>query len=53
MKYTKPQIIKKNDELPPLTTNFAPPPVEKSENKYPKIDKNNNSSKTKMSLQKK
>lgn len=28
MKYKKPEIIKLNGKLPPITTNFAPPPVE-------------------------
>jgi hypothetical protein len=31
MKYKKPQIIGLEEKLPPITTNFAPPPVEESE----------------------
>ncbi len=29
MKYSKPKLIKIQDKMPPITTNFAPPPVEK------------------------
>lgn len=28
MKYSKPEFIKVQGSLPPITTNFAPPPVE-------------------------
>lgn len=28
MKYNKPKLTKKKGNLPPITTNFAPPPVE-------------------------
>jgi hypothetical protein len=28
MKYSKPKIKKVNGKCPPITTNFAPPPVE-------------------------
>ncbi len=31
MIYQKPKILKGKEKLPPLTTNFAPPPVEKPE----------------------
>ncbi len=29
MKYTKPKLKRNFKKLPPITTNFAPPPVEK------------------------
>lgn len=40
MRYSKPKIKRKKKDAPPITTNFAPPPVEEPFNLKPKFSLN-------------